>query len=150
MANELSRLQPIPGSQKTKKRVGRGHGSGLVKTSGRGQKGQRSRSSPDVAIGFEGGQMPLARRLPKRGFTNIFAKDYTVVNVGDLEGRFSAGEEVDVLKLKEMGAISRVGADGLKVLGGGDLSIALTIRAAKFTQSAVQKITNAGGSAEVV
>lgn len=94
--------------------------------------------------------MPLARRLPKRGFTNIFAKDFTLVNVGDLEGRFQAGEVVDVFKLKELGLISRVGRDGLKVLGNGEISIALTVKAAKFSKTAAQKIQEAGGTTEAV
>jgi len=94
--------------------------------------------------------MPLARRLPKRGFTNVFAKDYTVINVGQLEGRFEAGSEIDAGLLKEMRVISRIGVDGLKVLGGGDLNTALTIKAAKFSRSARAKIEAAGGSAEAV
>ncbi len=150
MADELSRLQPVPGSTRPRKRIGRGEGSGWGKTSGRGQKGQGSRSSGNVRPGFEGGQMPLARRLPKRGFTNVFAKDYTVINVGQLEGRFEAGSEIDAGLLKEMRVISRIGVDGLKVLGGGDLNTALTIKAAKFSRSARAKIEAAGGSAEAV
>jgi len=150
MAEELSHLKPVPGSTKKVKRVGRGHGSGRGRTCGRGQKGQLSRSGPGVAAGFEGGQMPLARRLPKRGFTNIFAKDFTTLNVGELEGRFDAGEVVDAARLLAEGIVARVGKDGLKVLGGGDISVALTIRAACFTQSAIQKLEAAGGKAEAI
>jgi large subunit ribosomal protein L15 len=150
MAQELSRLHPAPGSQTTAKRLGRGQGSGLGKTSGKGQKGQKSRSSGGVRPGFEGGQMPLARRLPKRGFHNIFATDYTVINVGDLQGRFEADAVVDLKLLKELGVISRVGSDGLKVLGGGEISVPLTIKAAKFTATAAEKIAAAGGKAEAV
>jgi len=150
MANELSNLKPSPGSTRNPKRVGRGEGSGLGKTCGRGQKGAGARSGSGVKPGFEGGQMPLQRRLPKRGFTNIFAKDYTTINLSQLEGRFEAGAEVTAAVLKEKGVIARIGKDGLKVLGGGDLGVALTIKAARFTRSAAEKIAAAGGTAETV
>ncbi len=146
MADELTNLQPNPGSTKNRKRLGRGRGSGWGKTCGKGQKGQNARSGGGVRPGFEGGQMPLARRLPKRGFYNRFAKDYTAINVGQLEGRFEAGTKVDAALLKEQGLIARIGKDGLKVLGGGELTVALTIEAAKFTATAQAKIEGAGGS----
>lgn len=150
MADELTNLKPVPGSRHPRKRLGRGEGSGLGRTSGKGQKGQKARAGGTKRPGFEGGQMPLYRRLPKRGFTNVFAKDYTVVNVALLEGRFEAGAEVDAQILKKMGLISRVGADGLKVLGQGDLTTALVVRAAKFSGTARTKIEACGGRAEAV
>ncbi len=149
MANELSNLKPAAGSVRPRKRVGRGEGSGKGRTCGRGQKGQGSRSGSGVNPGFEGGQMPLQRRLPKRGFHNKFAKDYTTINLGALD-RIEAGAVVDAAMLKQRGMISRIGKDGLKVLGGGELGVALTVRAAKFTASAAEKIAAAGGTAEVV
>ena len=144
---KLHDLQPAPGSRKSPKRVGRGTGSGIGKTSARGQKGQKSRSGGGVRPGFEGGQMPLSRRLPKRGFTNIFAKVYSTVNVGDLDC-FDDGTEINVDFLKEIGFISKKN-DGLKILGNGELTKKLTVKAAKFTKSAEEKITAAGGSTEV-
>lgn len=150
MADELTSLKPVDGSTRTSKRVGRGHGSGRGRTCGKGQKGQKSRAGGVKGPGFEGGQMPLSRRLPKRGFTNIFAKDYTEINVGDLEGRFQPGDVVDIEVLKRAGVVSRVGRDGLKVLGGGDLTLGLTVRAARFTKTAMTKIQEAGGTAEAV
>lgn len=146
MADELSNLHPVPGAQRPRTRIGRGQGSGLGKTAGRGTKGQQARGGYSRAAGFEGGQVPLKRRLPKRGFNNIFAKDYTEVNVGSLAG-FAAGSELDATALKSAGVISRIGRDGIKVLGGGELSVALTVRAARFSESARAKITGAGGSA---
>lgn len=150
MADELTHLKPHPGSTKNRKRIGRGSGSGWGKTSGKGQKGQKSRSGGGVRPGFEGGQMPLARRLPKRGFKNHFAKDYTSVNVGSLEGHFEAGTKIDAAMLKEHGIISRIGRDGIKVLGGGDLTVALTVEAAKFTATAQAKIEGAGGTVQAI
>jgi large subunit ribosomal protein L15 len=150
MANELSNLKPAPGSTKSRTRVGRGEGSGKGRTAGRGQKGYGSRSGSGVRAGFEGGQMPLQRRIPKRGFHNPFSKDYTVINVETLETRYEAGAVIDLADLAESGAVSRQGKDGLKVLGRGELTKALTVKAAKFSKSALEKITAAGGSAETV
>lgn len=149
MANELSNLKPVPGAQRPRTRVGRGQGSGLGKTAGRGTKGQQARTGAPIARGFEGGQVPLKRRMPKRGFTNIFAKDYVLINVGDLSV-FPAGSTIDAAFLKACGAIARVGKDGLKVLGEGDLTSAITIKAAKFSATAREKINAAGGTAEDV
>ena len=145
---KLHEIRPAEGSTRAPKRVGRGIGSGTGKTSTRGHKGQWSRSGGGVRPGFEGGQMPLTRRLPKRGFTNIFAKQYAVVNVSDLN-KLEDGFVVTAESLKEMGMIKKVG-DGLKVLGNGELTKKLTVKAVKFTQSAQEKINAAGGSAEVI
>ena len=145
---KLHELGPVEGAKKSPKRVGRGCGSGIGKTSTRGQKGQKSRSGGGVRPGFEGGQMPLARRLPKRGFTNIFAKEYATVNVSDLE-KLDNGAIVDVNTLLENGMIKKA-CDGLKVLGNGELKKKLTVKAVKFTKTAEQKITAAGGSIEVL
>ena len=160
MANELSNLKPPAGSTKKRTRVGRGEGSGKGKTagrgtkgqksrSGRGQKGQKARAAAKTFPGFECGQMPLQRRLPKRGFHNAFAKEYTTLNVSDLEGRVEKGAVVDAAALKESGVISKISKDGIKVLGDGELKTALTVRAAKFTRSASEKIEAAGGTAEI-
>lgn len=145
MADELSNLHPVPGAQRPRTRIGRGQGSGLGKTAGAGTKGQQARGGYSRAAGFEGGQVPLKRRLPKRGFNNIFAKDYAEVNVGSLAG-FAAGADLDAAALKAAGVISRVGRDGIKVLGSGEISVAITVRAAKFSASARSKITAAGGT----
>ncbi|MBQ4061804.1 MAG: 50S ribosomal protein L15 [Clostridia bacterium] len=145
---KLHELQPAEGSVKKRKRVGRGTGSGTGKTSARGQKGQKSRSGGGVRPGFEGGQMPLSRRLPKRGFTNIFAKHYATINIGDLEA-FEDGTEINAEFLKEVGFIKKT-MDGLKVLGEGELTKKLTVKAAKFTKTAEEKITQAGGTIEVL
>jgi len=150
MANELSNLKPPAGSTRNRKRVGRGEGSGKGRTCGRGMKGAGSRSGFTVNPGFEGGQMPLQRRLPKRGFYNKFGKDYTTINLRRLEGRFEAGADVTAAILKEMGIISKIGKNGLKILGEGELSVALNVKAAKFTQTAADKIAAAGGTAAVV
>ncbi len=144
----LEELQPTEGSKFVAKRKGRGPGSGNGKTAGKGHKGQNARSGGGVRPGFEGGQMPIYRRLPKRGFTNIFAKEYVTVNVEVLE-RFEKGTEITAETLKEAGIISKV-KDGIKVLGRGEITKPLTVKAAKFTQSAVEKITAAGGKAEVI
>ena len=146
---KLHDLKPAAGSVKEVKRVGRGSGSGMGKTSTRGHKGQWARSGGGVRPGFEGGQMPLSRRLPKRGFTNIFAKVYTVVNVSDLE-KLESGSVVTAELLKELGIISKIEKDGLKVLGRGELTKKLTVKAAKFTESAKQAIEAVGGTAEVI
>ena len=145
---KLFELQPSEGSTKSRKRLGRGHGSGLGKTSGRGHKGQKARSGGGVRIGFEGGQMPIYRRLPKRGFTNIFAKEYVEVKISDLN-KFDNGATVDANALKEAGIIKKT-CDGIKVLGNGSLEKKLTVKAAKFTVSAKEKIEAAGGKVEVI
>ena len=145
---KLYDLHPAEGSRTAPKRVGRGAGSGLGKTSGRGHKGQKARSGGGVRPGFEGGQMPLIRRVPKRGFYNPFSKEYAVINVKDLVS-FEAGSVVDYDALKAAGKLKKE-FDGLKVLGDGELNVALTVKAAKFTESAKQKIEAAGGKAEVI
>ncbi len=146
---KLNELKPAEGSKKAAFRVGRGHGSGNGKTAGRGHKGQNARSGGGVRPGFEGGQMPLYRRLPKKGFTNIFAKTYTQINVSDLN-KFADGTEVTAEVLKAEGIIKKVN-DGVVVLGRGDLTAKnLTVKAARFSATAAEKIANAGGKAEVV
>ena len=145
---KLCELSPAPGSTKARKRIGRGHGSGHGKTSGKGHKGQNARSGGGVRIGFEGGQMPLYRRLPKRGFTNIFAKKYVEVNVEELN-RFDAGSEITAEVLKEAGVISKID-DGIVILGRGELEKSLTVKAKRFSKSAQEKITKAGGKVEVI
>lgn len=142
----LSTLRPAPGSRKASKRVGRGPGSGHGKTSSRGQKGLKSRSGATMVPGFEGGQMPLQRRLPKRGFKNIFKVYYQIVNVEDLQD-FDVGTVVTPELLKMQGKIKSLRRP-VKILGNGELSKSLTIRADQFSQSAKQKIVAAGGSAE--
>jgi len=144
----IHELSPAKGSTKEAKRKGRGHGTGNGKTSGRGHKGQNSRSGGGVRIGFEGGQMPLARRVPKRGFNNIFAKPLTSINIASLN-RFKAGETVDKERLLESGVLSKC-EYGVKVLGNGSLKVKLTVKAAGFSESAKRKIEEAGGKAEVV
>jgi large subunit ribosomal protein L15 len=145
---ELSNLKPKKGARHAKKRVGRGPGSGHGKTSGRGEKGQKSRSGYSGKRGFEGGQMPLHRRLPKRGFTNIFKKDYAVVNVSDLE-RFDNGASVDETMLRQAGLV-KGSHDGVKVLGDGELSKKLTVSATKFSKSAKEIIEKAGGTVQEI
>ena len=145
---KLHELSPVPGSRKKKKRLGQGLGSGQGKTAGKGHKGQKARSGGGVRPGFEGGQMPLSRRLPKRGFTNIFAKEYAIVNVSDLNV-FEEGTVVTAELLLET-RIIRKALDGLKVLGNGEITKKLTVKATKFTQTAAEKIAAAGGTAEVV
>ncbi len=144
----LDELQPAEGSKFRTKRVGRGIGSGNGKTSGKGHKGQNARSGGGVRPGFEGGQMPLYRRLPKRGFNNIFAKKYVAVNVSELE-RFEDGTTVTAELLKESGVVSKT-LDGVKILGRGELTKKLEVKAAKFSASATAKIEKAGGKAEVI
>jgi large subunit ribosomal protein L15 len=146
---KLHELRPAEGAVSSKKRLGRGTATGQGKTSGRGQKGQKSRSGGGVRVGFEGGQMPLARRLPKRGFNNIFKKVYTEVNV-ELLNRFENGTEITAELLKSTGAISKIEKDGVKILGEGNLEKAVTVKAAKLTASAKEKIEKAGGKAELV
>ena len=145
---KLHELSPAPGSKKNRNRVGRGLGSGNGKTSGRGMKGQNSRSGGGVRTGFEGGQMPIYRRLPKRGFKNIFADVYAEVNVSTLN-RFEDGTVVDPVALVEAGILKNV-RDGIRILGDGELTKNLTVRANGFTKSAEEKITAAGGKVEVI
>jgi large subunit ribosomal protein L15 len=145
---ELNNLKPKKGARHAKKRVGRGPGSGHGKTSGRGEKGQKSRSGYSGKRGFEGGQMPLHRRLPKRGFTNIFKKDYAVVNVSDLE-RFDSGASIDEATLRQAGLV-KGSHDGVKVLGDGELSKKLTVSATKFSKSAREIIEKAGGTVQEI
>ena len=145
---KLHELTPAAGSKKTRTRVGRGLGSGLGKTSGRGQKGQNSRSGGGVRSGFEGGQMPLYRRLPKRGFKNVFAKEYAEVNVSQLN-RFEDGATVEPVAIIEAGILKNV-RDGIRILGNGTLEKKLTVIANGFTKSAEEKIVAAGGKVEVI
>ena len=145
---KLHELSPVAGSTQVGKRKGRGHGSGNGKTGGRGHKGQKARSGGKVRVGFEGGQMPLVRRVPKRGFNNIFAKPLTAINVAVLN-RFEDGAVVDAAALIEAGIISEC-AYGLKVLSNGTVTKKLTVKAAAFSESAKVKIEQAGGKAEVV
>ncbi len=145
---KLHDLKAPAGSTKNRKRRGRGTATGQGKTGGRGMNGQKSRSGGGVRLGFEGGQMPLYRRLPKRGFNNKWAKEYSEVNLRDLN-RFEAGTEVTPELLKEAGLINKV-MDGVKVLGHGELDRALTVKAQKFTKTAAEKISAAGGKAEVI
>ena len=144
----LHDLSPAEGSTHSNKRKGRGHGTGNGKTAGRGHKGQKARSGGGTRIGFEGGQMPLARRVPKRGFNNIFAKPLEAINVTALN-RFPDGASVGVKELLDSGVLSKC-EYGVKILGNGTLKRKLTVSAAAFSESAKRKIENAGGKAEVV
>ena len=141
---KLSELKSAPGSRKSRKRVGRGTGSGTGKTSGRGQKGQKSRSGGNPHPWFEGGQMPLYRRLPKRGFTNIFRKEYEIVNLAQLAG-LEMKNPITPEIMKEKGMIRKIGS--VKILGNGELSGAVTVHAQKFSRSAMDKIEKSGGKA---
>jgi large subunit ribosomal protein L15 len=146
---DLNNLSPIKGSKRTRKRVGRGNASGWGKTAGKGHKGQNARSGASVPASFEGGQMPLHRRLPKRGFSNwAFRKRYALVNLRDL-ARFEADGVVDPGALVGAGLVKKL-YDGVKVLGDGEISVALTVRAHRFSKSAIAKIEAAGGKAEIV
>ncbi len=145
---KLHELRPAEGARKAPKRVGRGTGSGLGRNAGKGEKGQKARSGGGVRLGFEGGQMPLYRRLPKRGFTNIFAKQYAEINVERLN-IFEDGTEITPEFLLEKGIVKKA-KDGVKVLGNGELQKKLTVKAAKFTKAAVEKIEAAGGKVEVI
>ena len=145
---KLNELKATDGARFTKKRIGRGQGSGPGKTSGKGQKGQNSRSGGGVAIGFEGGQTPFFKRMPKRGFTNYTRKEYAIVNVADLN-RFEDGVTVDYEALKAAGLLKKH-LDGVKVLGGGKLEKKLTVKAEKFSATAVKAIEEAGGTVEVL
>ncbi len=146
---KLYELSPAEGARRAAFRKGRGHGSGNGKTAGKGHKGQNARSGGGVRPGFEGGQMPIYRRLPKRGFTNIFAKVYTEINVSELN-RFEDGAEVTAEVLRDKGIIKKIN-DGVVVMGRGELTAKnLTVKAARFTASASEKIAKAGGKAEVI
>ena len=146
---DLSNLKPAKGAKRQPKRVGRGEGSGLGVTAGRGHKGAQSRSGWKAKRGFEGGQMPLHRRMPKRGFHNLFRKEYTVVNLDTLEGRFDSGTVITLELLRKDGLVSK-SRQPLKVLGRGELSKSLTVRAHKFSVKAAEKISAAGGTVEVI
>ncbi len=146
---ELNDLHPAPGATHSKKRVGRGPGSGNGKTAGRGHKGQKSRSGYSRRYGFEGGQMPLVRRIPKRGFTNIFKVRYQIVNVRDLESRFDDGASVGVEELVASGLVKKNGGP-VKILSEGELGKKLTVRAHRFSRKAQEKIEAAGGTCEVL
>jgi len=146
---KLHNMAPAEGAKTTAKRVGRGTGSGIGKTSGRGSKGQNARTGGGVRPGFEGGQMPITRRLPKRGFNNYFKKEYTVVNLKDLEV-FDNGAVVDAETLRAKGIVKKVSEYGIKVLGNGELTKKLTVKASKFSVTASDAIVKAGGTAEVI
>lgn len=145
---KLNQLTATPGATKERKRIGRGYGAGTGKTAGKGHKGQKARAGHGMRPGFEGGQMPLQRRIPKRGFNNIFAKDIVSVNVGSLNG-FEDGAAVDAAALMEAGIIKKCG-DGVKILANGELKKKLTVKASAFSQAAKAKIEAAGGKAEVI
>ena len=149
MSIKLHELKPAEGSRKDRNRVGRGIGSGNGKTSGRGHKGQKARSGGGVRPGFEGGQMPIYRRLPKRGFKNIWAKKYAEVNVETLEKKFENGDTVDPVALIEAGVLKTI-LDGVRILGNGELTKKLTVIANGFTKSAEEKIKAAGGKVELI
>lgn len=146
---KLHELSPVPGSTHVAKRVGRGAGSGNGKTAGKGHKGQKARSGGGVRPGFEGGQMPLQRRIPKRGFINNFATKYAIVNVADLNNKFEDGAVIDAEAIIAAGLVKKA-YDGIKVLGNGEIAKNLTIKAAAFSQSAKEKIEKAGGKTEVI
>jgi large subunit ribosomal protein L15 len=145
---KLEDLAPAPGAKKTRKRVGRGSGSGLGKTAGKGAKGQKARSGGGTPPWFEGGQMPLQRRIPKRGFTNIFKKIYTIINLRDLE-QFAAGSEIGPEQLRQTGLVKKV-RDGIKLLAQGDIAKALTVRVHEASVAAKSKIEAAGGRVELI
>lgn len=145
---KLHELKAVKGARRAPKRKGRGGATGQGTTAGRGMNGQKSRSGGGVRLGFEGGQMPLYRRIPKRGFTNIWGDEFTVLNVSDLN-RFDAGTVVTPQLLKESGMTKQV-KTGIKILGNGDLEKSLTVQAHKFSKTAVEKIESAGGKAEVI
>ncbi len=146
---KLHELSPVAGSKKDVKRVGRGAGSGQGKTAGKGHKGQKARAGRGPRPGFEGGQMPLQRRVPKRGFNNIFAKEIVSVNVSTLEQIFNDGDIVDAAALINAGVIKKE-LDGVKILGNGEINKKLTVKANAYSESAKQKIEAAGGKAEVI
>ena len=146
---KLNELSPVEGSKKKSKRIGRGHGSGWGKTAGKGHKGQKARSGGSIRPGFEGGQMPLQRRVPKRGFNNIFAKNVVAINLSALNRKFSDGDTVDVQALVDAGVV-KGGFDAVKILGNGKLDKKLTVKVSAFSESAKAAIGAAGGKAEVV
>lgn len=146
---KLHELSPAAGSTKSRKRIGRGAASGQGKTAGKGHKGQKARAGRGMRPGFEGGQMPLQRRIPKRGFVNIFRTEMAIVNVAALNKAYNAGETVTIESLIEKGLVKKV-LDGVKVLGNGDIDKALTVQANAFSSSAKQKIEAAGGKTEVI
>lgn len=146
---KLHELAPVDGSSRPSKRVGRGTSSGHGKTAGKGHKGQKARAGKGPRPGFEGGQMPLQRRVPKRGFNNIFAKEIAIVNISAIEERFENGATVDIAALIESGLVKKE-LDGVKVLGNGEITKKLTIKANAFSASAKEKIEAAGGTAEVL
>lgn len=145
---KLHELSPAPGSVRESKRVGRGHGSGQGKTAGKGHKGQKARAGRGARLGFEGGQMPLQRRVPKRGFVNIYKTRYATVNIAELDV-FDDGAVVDAQALKDAGLVKRT-YDGVKILGNGEVKKSLTVKAAAFSETAKAKIEAAGGKAEVI
>ena len=146
---KLNELRATPGAMQDAKRIGRGHGSGNGKTAGKGHKGQKARAGHGFRPGFEGGQMPLQRRVPKRGFNNIFATEYAVVNLSTLNDRFEDGATVDAQSLKDAGVIKKA-LDGVKVLGKGEITKAITVKVAAISESAKAKIEAAGGKVEVL
>lgn len=146
---KLHELSPAAGSKKEVKRIGRGAGSGQGKTAGKGHKGQKARAGRGMRPGFEGGQMPLQRRVPKRGFVNIFGKEFSIVNVSALDQSFEDGAVVDIDALIEKGLVKKV-LDGVKVLGNGEISKKLTVQVNAYSEAAKQKIEAAGGKAEVI
>ena len=146
---KLHELRAVPGAKKAPKRKGRGTATGQGKTAGRGLNGQNSRSGGGTRPGFEGGQMPLYRRIPKRGFTNIWRTEYSILNVDDLN-RFEAGAVITPDMLKEAGLVKQMKNGGIKILGNGELEKNITIQAHKFSKSAIEKIESAGGKAEVI
>lgn len=146
---KLHELSPAAGSKKEVKRIGRGAGSGQGKTAGKGHKGQKARAGRGMRPGFEGGQMPLQRRVPKRGFVNIFAKEFSIVNVSALDQSFEDGAVVDIDALIEKGLVKKV-LDGVKILGNGEISKKLTVQVNAYSEAAKQKIEAAGGKAEVI
>ena len=145
---KMHELKPAGGAKSAAKRLGRGVGSGLGKTSGKGQKGKKTRSGGGVRPGFEGGQMPLVRRIPKRGFNNRFRKVYSIVNIAALEDKFENGAVVDAEALIVSGILSKIEDAGVKILGNGELTKSLTVKANKFSASAKEAIEKAGGSVE--
>lgn len=149
MSMRLEDLKPAEGSRKKPKRVGRGPGSGHGKTSGRGHKGQKARGTGKVRVGFEGGQMPLYRRLPKRGFKNVNKKVYSIINLKTLEEKFQENDEVTPEILMKLGIVKKM-RDGIKVLGNGELSKPLVVKAHAFSKKAIEKIETVGGKVEVI